>query len=184
MDGQARLTTLETRQATNPTDTSSTASELGELKREIFGARGQFTSLRGSLATAKLLILLLLLLVLSVAALAIYVGKPFAKDLIREAVQSEVRGQTTLIQYSYFSNLTKISDNPLTFEWKLKQPINMNQVVAITAEPLAFVPGVSIEAHIKDGKVCRIVFSGTNNSFLELLENGVQGKITITLKTD
>jgi hypothetical protein len=183
MDGQVRLTTLLNQQAVNPTDTPA-ASELNDLKLELFGARVQLTSLRSSLAITTWLVLLLIFLIVTASGLAIYFGKPFAKDLVREAVQSEVRGQTTLVQYSYFSKLTKISDNPLTFEWKLKQPVNMNQVVGTAVEPLAFVPGVSIESYIKDGKTCRIVVTGTNPSFLELLESGVQGKITITLKTD
>lgn len=185
MDDPIRLTALATQISNLSQHTATMMSELGDLKKETLILRVQVHSLRGSLKAAQWIIsLILVLLVLAIGSVA-YAGKSIARDIIRDVLQAESRSQINVTQYGFLSTKTKILDNPLTFEWTLKQPISLSRLVSIVAEPSAFLPSMTIEAKcVKEGKACQIIVLGNNSKFLELLENGVQCKITLTLKTD
>ena len=160
-------------------------SELGELRNETLLLRRQVHSLRGSVKTAQLIISLILLLLVFLIGAAAYAGKSLAKETIREVVQAESLDQSNMTQHGMLSNRSKILDSPATFEWILKQPIPANRLVSIVADPSAFLPSMTIEARVvKDGKACQIIVHGSTTKFLELREEGLQCKVTMTLKAD
>ncbi|HQR08327.1 MAG TPA: hypothetical protein PLN21_15975 [Gemmatales bacterium] len=185
MEDPIRLTAIATQLSNLSQNTAIMSSELGELKKETSVLRVQVRSLQGNLQTAQWIICLILVLLVLVIGAAVYAGKSFAKETIREVVQAETIGHSNVTQHGYLSNRTKKIDNPLTFEWILKQPISPHRIVSIIAEPSAFLPGMTVEAKcVKDGKACQIIVLGSTNKFLELLEDGVQCKVTVTLKAD
>lgn len=185
MEDPVRLTAIATQLSNLSQNTAVMMSELGDLKKESMVLRLQVHSLKGSLQAAQWIICIILVLLVLIIGSAVYAGKSFARETIREAVQAETSGLYNVAQHGFLSNRTKKLENPLTFEWILKQPISPHRVVSIIAEPSAFLPGLTVEAKcVKDGKACQIIVLGNTSKLLELLEEGVQCKVTLTLKAD
>lgn len=185
MDDPVRLTALATQVSSVNQSTAVIAAELMELKKETSILRLQIYSLRSGIKAVQWTVCLVLLILGAALGAVVYFGKPLAKDVIREVVQAETIGQTNVTQHGYLSTRTKKLENPLTFEWALKQPISPNRIVSIIAEPSAFMPGMTIEAKcVKDGKACQIIVLGNTSKFQELLEDGIQCKLTFSLKAE
>lgn len=185
MDDQVRMTEMATQLSNVSKSSALVLAELGELRNENLLLRRQVHSLRGTLKTALLILSLILALLATVIGAAVYAGKSLAKETIREVVQAESRDQLNITQHGMLSNRFKILDSPATFEWTLKQPIAVNRLVAIVAEPSASLPSMAVEARcVKDGKACQIIVHGSTTKFLELLEEGIQCKVILTFKAD
>ena len=185
MEDPTRLTAIATQLANVSQNTAGIMSEMGILTQETMVLRAQIRSLRGSLKAAQWLICLILLLLILVIGSAVYAGRSVAIETIREVVQAEARGLSNVTQHGFLSMRSKILDNPLTFEWMLKQPIHNSRLVSIVAEPSAFLPSMAIETRsVKEGRACHIIVHGSTSKFLELLEEGVQCKVTVTTKPD
>ncbi|MFT3880755.1 MAG: hypothetical protein QM703_13960 [Gemmatales bacterium] len=179
------MTALATQVSSVNQSTALIAAELMELKKETSILRLRVHSLRSGIQAVQWIALLSLLILIGALGGAVYFGKQFAKDVIREVVQAETSGQTIVTQHGYLSTRTKKIDNPMTFEWVLKQPINPHRIISMIAEPSAFLPGMTIEARcVKEGKACHIIVLGSTSKFVELLEDGVQCKLSLTLKAE
>ncbi|MGC3971085.1 MAG: hypothetical protein QM775_28245 [Pirellulales bacterium] len=166
MEDPVRLTALATQVSSVNQSTALIAAELMELKKETSILRLRVHSLRSGIQAVQWIAFVSLLILVGALGGSVYFGKQFAKDVIREVVQAETSSQTIVTQHGYLSTRTKKLDNPLTFEWALKQPISPHRVVSMIAEPSAFMPGMTIEAKcVKDGKACQIIVLGNTSKF-------------------
>lgn len=183
MDDPVRLTALATQVSSVNQSTALMAAELMEVKKETSLLRMQVHSLRVGIQAVQWIACFVLLVLGGAIGVVVFFGKPVVKEVVREIVQAETIGQTNVTQHGYLSNNTKKLDNPLTFEWPLKQPVNPNRIVSIIVEPSAFMPGMTIESQcVKEGKACQIIVHGNTTKLLELLDSGIQCKVTLTLK--
>ncbi len=89
------------------------------------------------------------------------------------------------VRLGEFKADNKISDDPLTFEWGLAEPIEPTKLVSMVAEPTVSVPGISMTARcVKNGKACQMTVRGPKEKVSEMvskLDSGLPGKVTITM---
>jgi hypothetical protein len=95
-------------------------------------------------------------------------------------VREELAYRATTIQQGRFTAANRVADEPPTFEWKLKQPVEPSKVAMLAAEPVnPLLPGVAVTAQLSaDGSSCRMVLHGAT---IQDLPDPIDAKLTIVV---
>jgi len=97
-----------------------------------------------------------------------------------KALWGESKKLRSFTQFGRFSDANKTSDTPLTYTWKLQQPVKADRVFFASVSSADPLPGLNFSAEIsKDGTQCTMVVRGTAADSLEKLKGGTNGQVTI-----
>ncbi|MDZ4779028.1 MAG: hypothetical protein SGJ19_02090 [Planctomycetia bacterium] len=120
------------------------------------------------------------LLLLAVIGGIWWAGESKIREISRAVLREELQYRNTIVQQGRFTADNKISDDPLTFSWKLQKQVDSDKLISVVAEPLTAVPGVAIFADVAPGGgSCRMILLGDAET-LSALQLPIDAKVTIT----
>jgi hypothetical protein len=158
---------------------SSIDTRLTELSADVKVMRSDLDSIK---ASARFLRIVLSIAGAGILALVVFAGNAVIENIARRVVREELAYRATTVQQGKFSAATKVSDEPLSFAWKLKVPVDPAKVTMLAAEPLTPLPGVAVSAKLSDdGTSCIMTLYGDEET-LAALPTSVDAKVTIATR--
>lgn len=162
---------------------SAIESRLTTLDNDVRSIRDDVSALKGSATTLKWMFGILCTIVVGattlIGTLAGTMGRSWVAEIAREVLRQEIAYRSTTVQLGKFTAANRLPDDPRSFAWTLRVPVEPDKVTLLAAEPLTPLPGIAITAKLDDGgKRCVMTLHG-DDAAIAALPDSIDAKVTI-----